>query len=277
MWLTTIGSPRSDWTVLEHPRVAAPFRITALVVIGRLRARRADPDVWAPLDEALELARHAGELELAPVAAARAEARWLHGETTGVGAETDAALACARAQGDAWIRGELLLWRRRAGIEDVVDCAAVAAPFARELRGDHGAAAVLWDGIGCPYEAALARTGSSDETTARAGLRALQELGARRAVARVARMLRHRGMRDLQPGPRKATSHNPAGLTGRELDVLALIADGLRNREIAARLFLSEKTVDHHVSSVLRKLGVSSRTKAAAEAARLNIQTRSRR
>ncbi|MBV8991291.1 MAG: response regulator transcription factor [Solirubrobacterales bacterium] len=84
-------------------------------------------------------------------------------------------------------------------------------------------------------------------------------------------------MRGVQLGPRETTSRNPARLTARELDVLALIADGLRNSEIAARLFLSEKTVDHHISSVLRKLGVSSRTKAAAEAARLNIPTHSRR
>ena len=154
---------------------------------------------------------------------------------------------------------------------------AVAAPFAHELRGDYLAAAALWERIGCPYEAAIARAGASDGRTARAGHAALQELGARRAAARVARTLRHRGMRELRLGPREATSRNPAGLTARELDVLGLIADGLRNSEMAARLFLSEKTVDHHVSSVLRKLGVSSRTKAAAEAARLNIPTHSRR
>ncbi|MBV9806551.1 MAG: response regulator transcription factor [Solirubrobacterales bacterium] len=264
-------------TVLEHPRIAAPFRITALVVIGRLRARRGDPDVWASLDEALELARNAGELELAPVAAARAEARWLGGETAAIADETDAAVACARAHADTWIRGELLVWRRRAGIDEVVEPTAVAAPFAHELGGDYRAAAALWEGIGCPYEAAIARAGSPDARTARAGLAALQELGARRAAARVARSLRHRGIRDLQLGPRKATSHNPAGLTARELDVLALIAEGLRNSEIAARLFLSEKTVDHHVSSVLRKLGVSSRTKAATEATRLSIPTHSQR
>ncbi|MBV9363399.1 MAG: AAA family ATPase [Solirubrobacterales bacterium] len=264
-------------TVLEHPRIAAPFRITALVVIGRLRARRGDPDVWASLDEALELARNAGELELAPVAAARAEARWLGGETAAIADETDAAVACARAHADTWIRGELLVWRRRAGIDEVVEPTAVAAPFAHELGGDYRAAAALWEGIGCPYEAAIARAGSPDARTARAGLAALQELGARRAAARVARTLRHRGIRDLQLGPRKATSHNPAGLTARELDVLALIAEGLRNSEIAARLFLSEKTVDHHVSSVLRKLGVSSRTKAATEATRLSIPTHSQR
>jgi DNA-binding NarL/FixJ family response regulator len=64
---------------------------------------------------------------------------------------------------------------------------------------------------------------------------------------------------------------NPANLTPRELEVLALLGDGLTNAEIAERLFLSEKTVGHHVSAILRKLGVANRVQAVTEAARLGI------
>ena len=53
--------------------------------------------------------------------------------------------------------------------------------------------------------------------------------------------------------------------------MLALVGDGLRNAEIAQRLVLSDKTVDHHVSAILRKLGVRSRTEAVAEADRLRL------
>jgi DNA-binding CsgD family transcriptional regulator len=74
--------------------------------------------------------------------------------------------------------------------------------------------------------------------------------------------------------PRAATRANPGGLTGRELDVLALLSEGLRNREIAARLYVSEKTVGHHVSAILRKLAVPTRGQAAAEAARFGIGKR---
>ena len=72
-------------------------------------------------------------------------------------------------------------------------------------------------------------------------------------------------------GPRPSTRENPAGLTARELDVLALVAEGLRNAQIAERLVVSEKTVDHHVSAILRKLDVRTRGEASAEAARLRL------
>jgi DNA-binding NarL/FixJ family response regulator len=94
------------------------------------------------------------------------------------------------------------------------------------------------------------------------------------STAHAARVLRERGARDLRQGPRAPTRVNPAGLTGRQLDVLGLLADGLRNGQIADRLVLSRKTVDHHVSAMLRKLDVGTRTEAAAEAGRLGILQR---
>jgi DNA-binding NarL/FixJ family response regulator len=108
----------------------------------------------------------------------------------------------------------------------------------------------------------------------RRALARLQEMGALPAARRIERMLRERGVRDLRRGPRAATRENPAGLTARELDVLSLLAEGLRNSDIAGRLFLSEKTVAHNVSAILRKLDVQTRGQAGAEAARLGIVER---
>ena len=259
--------------VLAAPDIPAPTRITPLTVLGRLRARRGDPDAWGPLDEALELSRGMGEVQrVAPVAGARAEARWLAGEDGAIAAETEAALSLEQTH--RWAGGELYLWRGRAGLVDAFEPDAVAEPFRLELAGDWTAAAERWTAMGCPYEAALALGHADDDAAQRRGLAELQRLGAHPAARRIARTLRERGLRDVSRGPRAATRENPAGLTARELEVVALVAEGLRNAEIAGRLFVSEKTVAHHVSAVLRKLGVASRSQAGAEAARLGIVER---
>ena len=157
--------------VLRDPRTSPASRIDALAVLGRVRARRGDPGVWPPLDEALGLGTGTGELQrLGPVVAARAEAAWLEGDP-----------------------------------------------------------------------------------------------------AAVARKLRELGVRGLARGPRPATRDNPANLTARETEVLALVTEGLRNADIAQRLFVSPKTVDHHVSAILAKLGVQTRGEAARAATRLGI------
>jgi DNA-binding NarL/FixJ family response regulator len=96
-------------------------------------------------------------------------------------------------------------------------------------------------------------------------------LGARPAAALAARRLRELGARSIPRGRRPATRANPAGLTARELEILRYVVGGLRNHEIAARLFLSPRTVDHHVSALLGKLGVAGRADAAAASARLGI------
>ncbi len=79
-------------------------------------------------------------------------------------------------------------------------------------------------------------------------------------------------MRRLPRRPRRATLANPAGLTARELEVLALLGAGLRNADIAARLHIAEKTAGHHVSAILAKLSVSSRHEAVRVAAEREIR-----
>jgi DNA-binding CsgD family transcriptional regulator/tetratricopeptide (TPR) repeat protein len=262
--------------VLGDCGLTAPARITPLAVIGRIRARRGEGDPWAPLDEVRDLASRTGELQrLAAAGIARAEALWLAGESDRVEAETSEAFALALAhQHDAWVVGELCVWRRRAGIVDDVSGVPIAEPFRLELHGEYTKAAKAWTALGCPYESALAAAHADSERTQRRALDELQRLGARPAAACVARTLRERGLRGLRSGPRATTRENPAGMTARELEVLAHVAEGLRNAEIAARLFLSEKTVAHHVSAILRKLGVRTRSQAGAEAARLGLVER---
>ncbi|MGZ4194876.1 MAG: ATP-binding protein [Solirubrobacteraceae bacterium] len=258
--------------VLGEPRRSRIPQLTALAVIGRVRARRGDPDVWSPLDEALSLAARSEELQASePVAVARAEAAWLEGDRAGVERATDAALALARIRRSPWVVAELAAWRRRAGIVDELSAGEASGPYALEVAGEWSQAVARWQQLGCPYEAALALAETEDRRTQRAAVGALQALGAKPAEAIVARRLRDRGVRDLPRGPRARTRSNPAGLTARELEVLALLAEGLRNADIAERLVVSAKTVDHHVSAILRKLGARTRSEAVAAAWRLNL------
>jgi DNA-binding CsgD family transcriptional regulator len=262
--------------VLRDPRSAPVPRVLARVVQGLVRARRGDPEVWPLLDSALAQAEPTGELQqMAPVVAARAEAAWLEGRRGPAIEATQAWLDAAARHRVSWEAGEFASWRWRAGLKEEIPANA-AEPYARQLSGDAAAAAELWAELGCPYEAALALGDSDDERALRQALVELQEMGATPAAAIVTRRLRERGARGLPRGPRPATQKNPAGLTARELEVLELVAQGLRNAQVAERLFLSRRTVDHHVSAILRKLGVGSRTEASAEAARLGLRRQDR-
>ncbi|HEX3975588.1 MAG TPA: AAA family ATPase [Solirubrobacteraceae bacterium] len=253
-----------------HDSVVGP-RHDALLVLALVRARRGDPQVWPLLDEAQAITDDVGDLQfLAPTAAARAEALWLEGRSDAVAAETQRALDLALALSEPGFAGELALWRRRAGLLTEPP-PGVDELYREQLSGDWSRAADAWREHGCVYEAALALADSDDTAALRRALDHLQELGARPAAAIAARRLRELGEHGLPRGPRPQTRENPAGLTARQLQVLPLLAEGLRNAEIAQRLVVSPKTVDHHVSAILGKLGVHSRGEAVAEAGRLGL------
>ena len=207
----------------------------------------------------------------APIAVVRAETAWLEGRPAAdVARVSDDALELVLDGGWGWWIGELAYWRWKGGATEG-PAAGAAKPYALQIAGEWQRAAALWDDLRCPYEAALALSESDDEETLRRALDRLYRLRARPVATLVARRLRQRGARDVPRGPRRSTRRNAARLTARELDVLGHVAEGLRNGEIARRMYVSPRTVDHHVSSILRKLNVTSRGAAAAEAARRGL------
>jgi DNA-binding CsgD family transcriptional regulator len=135
----------------------------------------------------------------------------------------------------------------------------VAEPYRLQLDGDPVGAARAWTRLGSPYEAAMALADASEEESLREALSIVIGLGTQSAAQILRQRLRVLGARSIPAGPRAATRERPFGLTRREYEVLDLICAEHTNAEIAAKLFLSVKTVDHHVSAVLGKLGVPTR------------------
>ncbi|MGZ3627724.1 MAG: helix-turn-helix transcriptional regulator [Ktedonobacteraceae bacterium] len=256
--------------VLERYRLPTAAKIPALVILGWVRVRRGDPGSAALLDEARTLALATGELQrIMPVAAARAEAAWLRGNQEQCLAEACMGYELAFTHKYPWKLGELSHWMWRAGCL-TSPSGSIAEPFARQIAGDWREAAALWAQIGCPYEQALALA-DGDAEAMREALVLLEQLGAQPAVAIVRRRFQMMGIGGIPRGPRPSTRTNQAGLTTRQLEVLQLMAEGLSNAEIANRLFTSPKTIEHHVSAVLAKLGVHSRTQAISAAHHLEI------
>jgi len=245
-------------------------RINPLTSLGKLRARQGAPGCWGCLDEAAAAADGTGEPRpILRVRLARAEAYWLEGQPGPAACEAELADDVS-ARCDAWDRGAAAAWLRRTG-SGRPPRGNLAGPYRLLAAGDWEEAARRWAGLGCPYEAALALLDAPAEAALREALDILTGLGAF-AAARLARQkMRRAGIRSVPSGPRTATRAHPLGLTRREHEVLDLICAGHTNAEIGAKLFISAKTVDHHVSAVLAKLGAPTRNAAAAHAARLGL------
>jgi DNA-binding CsgD family transcriptional regulator len=234
-------------------------------LLGRLRLRRGEEDLPL-LDRGWRLALHSRE----PERITRAGAAWLERARL-LGDEKarqagEQAIALVASTEHRWALGELL--RLRAVLDGPdVSVSDVSEPWAAGIRGSWEAAAAGWAALGWPYERARELEASNEVGPMLEALVTYDELGAVLDARRLRKELRQRGVRQLPRGPQAATRQHPAGLTERQAGVLTLIADGLTNAEIAERLVLSVRTVDHHVSAILDKLGVATRGEAAARAA----------
>ncbi|MGZ5047696.1 MAG: AAA family ATPase [Usitatibacter sp.] len=253
--------------VLSLSSEANTTRVMALCALGRLRIRRGDGNVDEVLDEALELAEATRTLQrIAPVRLARAAAAYGRGDLAAVLDEAKAALQSVGKRDHPWFVGEIAYWMRMGGSSEAV-AGRLAEPYALQLAGRWREAADVWRRLRCPFE--TARTLSDGDREAQLDALAIFDgLGAKAASAALRERLRIAGVRGVPRGARSSTLGNPRGLTDRELEVLRLLLGGMRNAEIARHLSRSVRTIDHHVDSVFRKLGVNSRAEAVAVAAR---------
>lgn len=251
---------------LAAPSVSVITRITALTTLGLVALRTGGSDAAATLDQALSLARPTRESQrLLPVLAAQAELAVAAGRTSVMMTLVEEGLALVTPDRPSEERDCLVYWLWKAGTTLPTGSTSGHSPYASVMRGDWKTAAAFWAAHDRPYEQADALMHGEAAAVAQA-LELFIGLGATPDVTRARQQLRALGVPRVPRGRRASTRTHPAGLTTREREVLALVAAGMPNPQVAAALFVSRRTVEHHVSSILSKLGVGSREAAVQRA-----------
>jgi len=256
--------------LLKNKDQAPIVRMGALVVIGTIKMRKGEEDALPLLLQAKAMAFEAMELQrILPALVALLEYEWLTGREL-LGKEViECAIGLIGQTASLYENSEFDFWLLRTR-KQVVPLRETYEGYRVDTADGAVRASALWERLGCPYEQALALFESGEEDKKKA-LAIVHQLGGEAVYEKMKQEMRTSGIKSIPRGFRKTTLANPALLTDRELGVLELLKEGLQNKEIGARLFISAKTVDHHISSVLFKLDVNSRAKAVQEAFRLGI------
>jgi DNA-binding CsgD family transcriptional regulator/tetratricopeptide (TPR) repeat protein len=243
----------------------------ALPFLARIRVRQGDPDAARLLELAREHVRRADLIEwLLPVGLACIEHAWLSDDPAA--AEPFPAQLVERSDRPGLVvqRAELMRYLRRLGHPATV-FPGCPDRYAAGILGDWRTAARLWEEHDHPYEQALELAESGEPEANAQAIGILDRLGAVPAGTLARRRLRALGVTRLPSRPLPSTTSNPAGLTDRQIEILQLLGTGISNAEIAAALVVSTRTVDHHVSAILRKLGTSNRREASARIGALGL------
>ncbi|MFO7525273.1 MAG: LuxR C-terminal-related transcriptional regulator [Ignavibacteriaceae bacterium] len=251
------------YTIYERSNVPVMDKILPLSIIGIIRARRNDPGAFKVLNEANELVFDTGEImKLVKVKAARAEAFWLINMSEKNLDELIESFNLIKQSNNPWAIGEIAFWLWKFGsLTQIPEC--IAEPFLLQIKGDWLAAAKVWEELKCPYEQALALCDGNEKAMKRS-IEIFDSLGAAATSQLIKQKMRKSGIKNIPKGARQSTKTNPYGLTGRQLEILKLVAEGFSNSEIGNKLYISPRTVENHVSTIFSKLDIHSRTEAAA-------------
>jgi DNA-binding CsgD family transcriptional regulator/tetratricopeptide (TPR) repeat protein len=272
---------RGDWDAVPEIAAEVPSRpqvpglayYFARSSVALARARRGEAGALAQIEEAVEAVRARLDSPASRInwSSTLAEVHWLAGGRDAAlesarqafeGAREMAATAARFGVTPIWGHGVRVngwwLWRE-AALEIPTN---MGGPMGLQLNGDWRSAARIWSESGMPYHRAMSLM-DGDEPARREAFAILEKLGATATIERCREMLAVRGVRGIPRGPRATTRANPMGLTGREVEILCLLEQGLANAQISRRLHRSEKTVGHHVSAILAKLGAATRQEAA--------------
>jgi DNA-binding CsgD family transcriptional regulator/tetratricopeptide (TPR) repeat protein len=247
------------------------LQLLAKTVLAELAVRRGDADACDLLVDLAAQAGRTGDLQrITPVIEMETEFALTTGDDMPIEL-FDALIEQLEPRGGltGWGALRMAAWGAVAGIELPVDGLSVL-PFSAMVERDWRGAADAFGDVGWTYDRALMLSMLDDEDSLVEALEIARRLGAQPLTKRVARRMRELAIRVPQ-GQRETTRVNPAGLTSRQVEVLALVAAGLTNAEIAERLVVSQRTAEHHVAAVMTKLGVATRREAARRASELGV------
>ena len=255
--------------VLGIERLTLLMKLPARQVLGKTRIRLGEVGGLQVMEKTLQDALATGEQQyIAPAHFAMVEAAWLDGKLDANNSSLIELLRVDTKIFDPWDRGELAVWLHRCKLEIpfAVSSELIAAPRWAELQGELSKSSALWTELGLPYEAALVLLQSSGETAAddiQKAITILEGIEARPAVKLARQIAMRLGVADRLSKPRRgpyaAARKHSLGLTKRELQILGFIVQGFGNLEIAQRVVRSQRTVEHHVSSILAKMNATNR------------------
>lgn len=259
------------WSLFNNPYHPTIVKIVVATSLAQLSTRRGFfEQARSRIVQGKKLAGRTGEAHrLIPLLVAELELSWLTGESIPTAELERAENEVVSSKDNFWYYSELSYWKYKCGLP-VRDDIQYAGPFEHQIKGDLEKAIGQWRLLGCPYEYALALLEGNEEQQ-KEGLNILKALGADGVYEKAKMELKAKGVRVIPTGPRESTRNNPAQLTTRQVEVLMLLQQGLQNSEIAEKLFLSAKTIDHHISAILSKLEVNSRGKAVLKAKELGL------
>ncbi len=250
--------------VLKRGNVPLMNRIIPLCVVGIIRTRRNDPGAMNILNELNSMGSNCEEVVemIVPIKAALAEAFWLQNKLNQIIDDVESVYNKIKNRDNPFAIGELAYWLWKGNrIFEIPK--KIAKPYLLQIKGDWKFAAKMWEELQCPYEQAMALS-EGNEQAMKSAIEIFDRLSAFAASQHIKHKMREQGVRSIPKGPRITTRKNLAGLTARQVEVLHLLGKGLSNNEIGIRLFISPKTVDHHISAILSKLNMHSRFEAAA-------------
>ena len=256
--------------LIRNETQASIVKILALIVMGTIRMRTGEADALPLLLEARTKAFESMELQrILPALTALLEYEWITGQAILEKAAIEYAIGLLSQGGTLRESSEFDFWLWKVRRQQV-PLHAADERYRAETPHMAMESAAGWRLLGCPYEQSLFLFEGNEEAK-REAIAIVHRLGAVAIYEKMKLGMRSEGIRSIPRGSRKTTRDNPALLTERELGVLELLKEGLQNKEIGSRLFISAKTVDHHISAILFKLDVDTRTKAVREAIRRGI------